>query len=80
MKIFVESVTPEEQMLPVVVPKSILIYKAKITAIAYQEICNKLADAEKSGDAQIQNELMEQVQILMHIRNSFSKELKRLTI
>ncbi len=80
VKIFVESVTPEEQMLPVVVPKSILIYKAKITAIAYQEICNKLADAEKSGDAQIQNELMEQVQILMHIRNSFSKELKRLTI
>lgn len=80
VKIFVESVTPEEQMLPVVVPKSILIYKAKITAIAYQEICNKLAEAEKSGDAQIQNELMEQVQILMHIRNSFSKELKRLTI
>lgn len=80
VKIFVESVTPEEQMLPVVVPKSILIYKAKITAIAYQEICNKLANAEKSGDAQIQNELMEQVQILMHIRNSFSKELKRLTI
>lgn len=80
VKIFVESVTPEEQMLPIVVPKSILIYKAKITAIAYQEICNKLADAEKSGDAQIQNELMEQVQILMHIRNSFSKELKRLTI
>lgn len=80
VKIFVESVTPEEQMLPVVVPKSILIYKAKITAIAYQEICNKLADAEKSGDSQIQNELMEQVQILMHIRNSFSKELKRLTI
>jgi DNA primase len=80
VKIFVESVTPEEQMLPVVVPKSILIYKAKITAIAYQEICNKLADAEKSGDAQIQKELMEQVQILMHIRNSFSKELKRLTI
>lgn len=80
IKIFVESVTPEEQMLSVVVPKSILIYKAKITAIAYQEVCSRLAEAETAKDSQLQSQLLEQVQVLMHIRNSFSKELKRLTI
>ncbi|MFA6771000.1 MAG: DNA primase, partial [Bacteroidales bacterium] len=80
IKVFVESMTPEEQMLSIVVPKSILIFKAKITAIAYQNICNQLSSAEKEKDQEKQKELMEQIQILMHIRNSFSKELNRLTI
>lgn len=80
VKVFVESVTPEEQSLATVVPKSVLIYKAKITATAYQNICDALAQAEKEGDDEQKNTLMEQVQILMQVRNSFSKELKRLII
>lgn len=80
IKVFIESMTPEEQMLSIVVPKAILVFKAKITAIAYQNICNLLATAEKDNDAEKQKELMQQVQVLMHIRNSFSKALNRLTI
>ena len=72
--------TPEEHLLSIVVPKSILVFKAKITAIAYQNICPLLANAEKENDTERQKELMEQVQVLMHIRNSFSKVLNRLTI
>ncbi len=80
IKQFVTEITPEEQMLSANVPKSILIYKAKITAIAYQNLCKSLSDAEKNEDATKKEEIMQQIQILMHIRNSFSKELKRLTI
>ena len=80
IKQFITEITPEEQMLSVTVPKSILIYKAKITAIAYQNLCKDLADAEKGGESGRKEEIMQQVQILMHIRNSFSRELKRLTI
>lgn len=80
IKVFVQSMTPEEQMLSVVVPKSILVFKAKITAIAYQNICSLLATAEKANEVEKQKELMQQVQVLMHIRNSFSKALNRLTI
>lgn len=80
IKVFVESMTPEEQLLSVVVPKAILIFKAKITAIAYQNICNLLANAEKENQAEKQEELMKQAQVLMHIRNSFAKALNRLTI
>lgn len=80
IKQFVAEIPPEEHLLSTMVPKSILIYKAKITAIAYQNLCKDLSLAEKERDSVKQNELMEQLQILMHIRNSFSKELKRLTI
>ncbi|GAB1473060.1 hypothetical protein MASR2M69_05010 [Bacteroidota bacterium] len=80
IKQFVTEITPEEQMLSANVPKSILIYKAKITAIAYQNLCKSLSDAEKNEDATKKEEIMQQIQILMHIRNSFSRELKRLTI
>ncbi len=80
IKLFVEAMPPEEQFLSLVVPKSILIYKAKITSIAYQNLCTHLGEAEKDNNPELQNQLMEQVQILMHIRNSFAKELKRLTI
>ena len=80
IKVFVESMTPEEQMLSIVVPKSILVFKAKITAIAYQNICTLLSNAEKENQVEKQKELMQQVQVLMHIRNSFAKALNRLTI
>ncbi|MDP3452045.1 MAG: DNA primase [Bacteroidales bacterium] len=80
IKQFVAEIPPEEQHLSITVPKSILIYKAKITSIAYQGLCKDLSQADKDNDESRKNELMEQLQILMHIRNSFSKELKRLTI
>lgn len=80
IKQFIEEIPPEEQMLSTVVPKSILIYKAKITSIAYQNLCSQLEEAEKERETERQNQLMEQIHILMKIRTSFSKELKRLTI
>ena len=80
IKQFVAEIPPEEHLLSTVVPKSILIYKAKITAIAYHNLCEHLAEAEKDKNIEERNRYMQQIQILMQIRNSFAKELKRLTI
>lgn len=80
VKVFVESMTPEEHQLLDVVPKSIAIYKAKITSIAYQKLCQKLEEAENSNDETLKTSVMEQLQILMRVRNLFSKELNRITI
>ncbi len=80
IKTFIKSVIPEENVLSTIVPKSILLYKAKITSIAYQDLCNKLVKAQEEKDEELQNSILKQLQILMHIRNSFAKELNRLTI
>lgn len=80
IKTFIKSVIPEENVLSTIVPKSILLYKAKITSIAYQDLCNKLVKAQEEKDDELQNSILKQLQILMHIRNSFAKELNRLTI
>lgn len=80
IKQFISEIPPEEQMLSTVVPKSILVYKAKITLTAYHNLCKKLAEAEKRNQPDESIELMQQIKILMQIRNSFSKELNRLTI
>ena len=80
IKQFIKAVIPEENVLSTVVPKSILIYKAKITAIAYQNLCEKLTKVQGVNDKEQQDNILKQLQILMHIRNSFAKELHRLTI
>jgi DNA primase len=80
IKMYIKTIIPEENVLSTVVPKSILIYKAKITSIAYQNLCDKLATVQEAKDSEQQNNILKQLQILMHIRNSFAKELHRLTI
>jgi len=80
IKLYIKTIIPEENVLSTVVPKSILIYKAKITSIAYQNLCDKLATVQEAKDSEQQNNILKQLQILMHIRNSFAKELHRLTI
>jgi len=80
IKQFIKAVIPEENVLSTVVPKSILVYKAKITAIAYQNLCEKLTKVQGVNDKEQQDNILKQLQILMHIRNSFAKELHRLTI
>lgn len=80
VKHFRDSVTPEEHVLSINVPKSILLYKAKITALAYQNLCTDLEKAQQDGNNESMEEIMQQLKILNLIRNSFSKELNRLTI
>lgn len=79
IKQFVAALVPEENVLSMVVPKSIMVYKAKITAIAYQELREEMIKL-KPGEDSRQMELLGQLQTLMNVRNLLSKELNRLTI
>ena len=81
IKKFTKTLIPEENVLSHSVPKAILVYKAKITSLAYQKLCEALDKSQKEGASpEAQNEIIRKIQILMHIRNSLSKELKRLNV
>lgn len=79
IKQFVASLIPEEKVLSMVVPKAIMIYKAKITSIAYQDMWD-LLKRTPPDDEVMQKELMKNIQTLLSVRNTLSKELNRLTI
>ncbi|MDD3273282.1 MAG: DNA primase [Bacteroidales bacterium] len=79
IKQFVASLIPEEKVLSIVVPKALMVYKAKITSIAYQDMWDQLKNTP-AGDDERQTELMKNMQTLLAVRNMLSKELNRLTI
>ena len=75
---FSKSLVPERNVLGRVVPKSILIYKAKVTAQAAMNLTEELGKAQKEKNVELQNELMGQLATLMQGRNFFAKELNRI--
>ncbi len=75
---FNKSIIPERNLLGRVVPKSILIYKAKVTAQAAMNLTEELGKAQKEKNTELQNEIMAQLATLMQVRNFFSKELNRI--
>lgn len=80
IKQFTKSLIPERNILGKAVPKSILIYKAKITAQAALQLTEELGRAQQeNGDPERMKQLMEQLNTLMQVRNVFAKELNRLT-
>ncbi|MBE6247608.1 MAG: DNA primase [Bacteroidales bacterium] len=77
---FSKSLIPERNVLGRVVPKSILIYKAKVTAQAAMNLTEELGRAQKEKNVELQNELISQLTTLMQVRNFFSKELNRIIL
>ena len=77
---FSKSIIPERNILGRVVPKSILIYKAKVTAQAAMNLTEELGKAQREKNTDLQNELMGQLNTLMQVRNFFSKELNRIIL
>jgi DNA primase len=77
---FSKSIIPERNVLGRVVPKSILIYKAKVTAQAAMNLTEELGKAQREKNTDLQNELMGQLNTLMQVRNFFSKELNRIIL
>ena len=75
-----DSMEPEELQLSRVVPKAVLVYKSKITGEAYNSLCTRLEHAQKVQDEEQMQTLMEQIRILLRVRNAFSHGLKRLTL
>ena len=79
VKEFQKTLIPEENMISKYVPKIILVYKAKVAEYTYNLVMAQLGQAQREGNAELQNELMQQIQLLMMVKNQFSKELNRLT-
>ena len=75
---FNKSMVPEQNVLGRVVPKAIMVYKAKVMAQASMNLAQELKNAQMSGDLALQEELMRQLNTLMQVRNAFAKELKRI--
>lgn len=78
IKEYLRSLIPEENVLGIVVPKSVLIFKAKYTDHTYREVMRQLRDAQQAGDEPLQRKLLEHIRILMQVRNQFARELNRL--
>lgn len=80
IKHFIQALVPEENILGKFVPKAVLVYKSKVAEQANSDLCRALGEAQKAGDTELQKELMEQIRIIMQVRNTFARELNRLTL
>jgi len=75
---YVKSLVPEELMLAKYVPKSVLLYKFRITDEACNKLSSKITAAQKSGNADAIKPLVKKLQTLNKVKNAFAKELNRL--
>lgn len=80
IKHFIESLIPEKNVLCKSVPKAILVFKAKIAEQSARELCGLLKTAQTAGDSDSEKEIMEKLRILTLVRNTFAKELHRLSL
>ncbi|MBO7279126.1 MAG: DNA primase [Bacteroidales bacterium] len=78
IKEYNKALIPEENVLGTVVPKVILIFKAKFVDHTYQSVMKELAQAQSAGDEARQQELLTNIRILVQMRREFSNELNRL--
>ena len=78
VKTYEESLTPEPQALGRTVPKSVLLYKRRITDEECTATTKAIQAAQKSGDQDTLRTLVRKLQILNTVKNRLSKELNRL--
>ena len=78
VKTYEEAIPPEEQTLALAVPKSVLLYKKRITELACNATAKAVTEAQKSGDEAALRQLVRKLQMLNTVKNRLSKELNRL--
>ena len=78
VKTYEESIPPEEQTLGRMVPKSVLLYKLRITELECNAVTRQIAEAQKGGESEKMIRLVKQLQLLNKVKNRLSKELNRL--
>lgn len=79
VKEYRKSLVPEENVLTTSVPKAVSVFKSKVLDVTYQLLSERLGEAEKTGDQQAISTIMNQMKILMQVRNMVIKNLNRLT-
>lgn len=78
VKSYEESLTPEAQVLARVVPKTVLLYKLRITEQQCAATAREITQAQRSGETETLRDLVHRLQILNTVKNRLSKELNRL--
>ena len=78
VKIYRDTLEPEEQRLGETVPKSMILYKLRITEQHCTELSARINAAQRDGDAALLKSLVDQLSLLNKVKLRFSKELKRL--
>ena len=78
VKTYEESIPPEEQTLGRMVPKSVLLYKLRITELECAAVTRRISAAQKGGESETLVKLVRQLQLLNKVKNRLSKELNRL--
>ena len=78
VKTYEDSIPPENQTLALTVPKSVILYKKRITELACNATAKAISEAEKAGDGEAIRKLVRQLQMLNTVKNRLSKELNRL--
>ena len=78
VKTYEEAIPPEAQTLALTVPKSVLLYKLRITEQQCAATTKQITQAQRDGETGILRELVARLQLLNTVKNRLSKELKRL--
>lgn len=78
LKVLRDSLPLEESLLKENVTKSILVYKSKIVSITCTDLTKELQQAQLSGEEDKIQQIMKELMVMMEVRNSFARELKRL--
>ena len=78
VKSYEEAIPPEEQVLGRTVPKSVLLYKLRITDEQCAATAKEITQAQRDGATGTLRELVARLQLLNTIKNRLSKELNRL--
>ena len=78
VKTYEESITPEDQALARTVPKSVLLYKLRITEQQCAATAKAITLAQRGGETDTLRDLVARLQLLNTVKNRLSKELNRL--
>lgn len=78
IKLYKDSLEPEEQRLGTVVPKVMGLYKLRIIEQRSIELTRRINDAQHSSDVELQKKLVQQLQLFNKAKLAISKELNRL--
>ena len=78
VKTYEESITPEDQALARTVPKSVLLYKLRITEQQCAATTKDITLAQRVGETETLRDLVARLQLLNTVKNRLSKELNRL--
>ena len=80
IKQFRDSLIKEENVLGKIIPKVVMVYKAKVVDIAIKNVIQELGKASQEKDVERQAELLHNIKIMTDVKNCFAKELKRVTV